>query len=352
MEFDVQKTIIIIILMFPVLVKAQSRNCFEIPNDISHRLLSLIPSSSTNDLATMPLSVLENSQTDNQPGRLTGILSHDLFLSDSSTTGSKDSMAILETRSAIKSGLFSLLVPGAGQAYNRNYMKAAGFFTAELSGWIMNAIWNKKGDDETNAFKLYADGTAADGYRDGHYSVVRYASWIQQNLPELMSQQGTSPANQAIANQNAPLMIVSNGGQAPWNQINWVALNNVENAIGGYFSHWLFAYPGVEYYKEIGKYPQFRQGWDDENPAYLDYVSLQTDTPHSFLYEQMRGTATHLYNVALVGAGIIIINHFASAAEAAIWAHNHNKSIQASVGLSLLPQGMGYQSDVSVAVNF
>lgn len=302
----------------------------------------------------LALTALANAQTSRHE-KLTGVLSHDLFSVDT-VSSRKDSIVRFETHSALKSGLFSFLIPGAGQAYNGNYMKAAGFFAVELTGWIVNAIWTKKGNDETNLFRIYADGTAANGYRDGHYSVVRYASWIQQNLTTLLTENNNGQLpNQTIvaeAEQYSAEMINNSGGPAPWNKINWFALNNVENLIGGYFSHWLFAYPGVEYYKEIGKYPQFRQGWDDENPAYLDYNSLRNDTPNSAYYENLRGTATGLYNVALAGACVIIANHFVSAAEAAIWAHNHVKPIQASVGISPLPQGMGYQSEINLAVHF
>ncbi len=289
--------------------------------------------------------------------RLTGNLSQDLF-SSSFTKEYNDSLDRMKTRAAVTSGVFSLIVPGAGQLYNggtSNYIKAAAFFGLEVAGWIVNVLWNKKGNQETAAFRLYADGTAADGYRNGHYSVYRYAQWIGNNVQQLEQINGTSSQGQAIIAQYINSKgngLLGNAYSSPEYQVNWYELNQVEKAMGGYFSHWLFAYPGVEYYKEIGKYPQFRQGWIDENPSILTYDAIRIDTKDSYFYENMRGTATHLYNVALVAAGVLILNHFGSAVEAAVWAHNHYSPVKTSVGIAPSPQGIGYQAEFNLAVNF
>ena len=288
--------------------------------------------------------------------KLSGNLSQDLF--SSSQTEYNDSLDRMKTRAAITSGFFSLVVPGAGQLYNggtSNYIKAAAFFGLEAAGWVVNVIWNKKGNQETAAFRQYADGTAADGYRNGHYSVYRYAQWIGNNIQQLEQINGTSSQGQAIIAQyisSKGNSLLGNEYSSPEYQVNWYALNQVENAMGGYFSHWLFAYPGVEYYKEIGKYPQFRQGWIDENTSILTYDAIRVDTPDSYYYENMRGTATHLYNVALVAGGFLILNHFVSGVEAALWAHSHYTPIHTSIDVSPSPQGTGYQADFNLAVNF
>ncbi len=295
--------------------------------------------------------------SDSRTQRLTGNLSQDLF-SSSFTKEYNDSLDRMKTRAAMTSGVFSLIIPGAGQLYNggtSNYIKAAAFFGLEVAGWVVNVLWNKKGNQETAAFRLYADGTAADGYRNGHYSVYRYAKWVGDNVQQLEQINGTSSQGQAIIAQyinSKGNSLLGNEYASPEYQVNWYALNQVEKAMGGYFSHWLFAYPGVEYYKEIGKYPQFRQGWIDENPSILTYNAIKIDTKDSYFYENMRGTATHLYNVALVAAGVLILNHFGSAVEAAIWAHNNYRPIKTSVGVAPCPQGIGYQAEFNLAVNF
>ncbi len=351
--------LVFVFLMTPIVSEAQEGKIPKTHEDVAQLAASRCSSCALGDISEpCGNGIAIQSQSNDPPDRtadrqdgLSGVLSEDLFASEPAEM-SHDTLAADETRFALGRGLFSLLIPGTGQLANRNFIKAAGFLSAEIIGWAVNAIYNEKGTSETKAFQIYADGTAANDYRDGHYSVVRYALWIQKNLAQLMSQQGTPADNQAIANQYASLMVVNNGNPAPWEQVNWYALNKVENAIGGYFSHWLFGYPNVEYYKEIGKYPQFRQGWDDENPSVLDYNTIRNDTPHSAYYENMRGIATGYYNIAMIAAGAIIANHFASALEAALWAHSHYRPIGASITLSPLSEGTGYLTEVNLAIHF
>lgn len=303
-------------------------------------------------LMILALSFAANAQTRHPNERLTGVLSHDLFVSAPTMTH-EDSLAMIETHSALKAGLFSLIIPGAGQAYNKNYLKAAAFFAVEVAGWVVDVVWTKKGNDKTNFFQTYADGTPAANYKDGHWSVVQYATWIQKNLAQL-EQLNQSP-DPATANQYAPLMVVNGGGPAPWSKVDWTSLNKVEGALGGYFSHLLPIHGNQQYYELIGKYPQFRQGWDDSefgtgNTNFVNFVD--SSTPHSGYYMDQRGEANYLYAVASTAVGVVLVNHFVSAIEAALWAHGHNKLIQTSVGMSPLPQGLGYQTEVRLAVRF
>ncbi len=195
--------------------------------------------------------------------RLTGVLSEDLFSVQADTLSHTDSLSLLKTRSAFKAGLFSLLIPGAGQIYNGgtvNYIKAAGFLAIEAAAIAANIIWTNKGNQQTNFFEQYADGTAADNYADGHYSVRRYAQWIQTNLyiwdPD--------------AGKDGTLTLVNgmfvNNGPAPWDKVNFTKLAEVEDALSskmpGSDDH-LLSHGTEQYYELIGKYPQFREGWSD-----------------------------------------------------------------------------------------
>jgi len=308
----------------------------------------------------------------NQSSRkLTGILSKDLLSSQPESLSHKDSLEILETRSSLKAGFFSLIIPGAGQIYNGgtgNYIKAAGFLAIEAAAIAVDIIYINKGNTKTNFFQNYADGNSTDwnsynanGYvpynsqsQIHYYNVYKYAQWVVNNYQQLESINGAT-GNDPTIKQNINNVLITktfDPSKAPWLQVNWYALNQVELAMGGYFSHQLPAYGQQQYYELIGKYPQFREGWSDENPAYLTYDQLHSDTNWSGYYMDQRGLANNLYGVAGTAVGVIIANHFLSAIEAAIWAHGHNKAIQTSVGVSPLPQGPGYQTEFRVAVNF
>ena len=210
---------------------------------------------------------------------------------------------MLETRSAFKAGFFSLLIPGAGQVYNGgtgNYIKAAAFLAIEAAAIAVDIIWTNKGNNETNFFKSYADGTASDNYQNGQYNVYNYAKWIVNNYQALEQSSGTSSQGQAIVSQyinsninnpNHNLIIPQpyNSSQTPWSQVNWDALNAVENAMGGdIFTHWLFPHDNIQYYKEIAKYSQFVEGWSDANPAWVSFAQMENFTPNSDYYESLR----------------------------------------------------------------
>lgn len=127
-------------------------------------------------LSDNDLLFMRPMKTNQSTNRLTGILSQDLFSTQPDTLSHKDSLEMFETRSSLKAGLFSLIVPGAGQFYNGgtgNYIKAAGFLALEVAAIAVNVIWTNKGNNQTIFFQNYADA---------NFSVLRYAQWIQLNF--------------------------------------------------------------------------------------------------------------------------------------------------------------------------
>ncbi len=294
---------------------------------------------------------------------LTGDLSEDLFAVSPAVAAQK-ALYEEETQSALRAGLFSLVVPGAGQAIEEhNYWTAAAFFAVEVAAWTVNLMWTRKANNQEAYYKMYADGTAADNFQNAHYSVIRYAKWIQTNYQQLEQVNGTTTQGQQTIAKYINLLMPDkiNPAVAPWEQVNWYALNQVEAAMGGYFTHQLFPHGNFEYYELIGKYPQFRQGWYDspyalwvkngeKGPAPIDYS--QADTPSSGYYMDQRGLANHLFDVSTIALEVVLANHFASALEAAIAAHVHNNNIHAHVSMAALPMGMGYQAQLQVGIDF
>ena len=284
---------------------------------------------------------------DTNTKQLTGVLSQDLFSNQPDTLSHRDSIAVFETRSAFKAGFFSLLIPGAGQVYNggtSNYLKAAGFLAIEAAAIAANIIWTNKGNNQTTFFQNYADA---------NYSVLRYAQWIQLNL-------NSWDPNDAAIEKLVNEMFVNNG-PAPWQKVDFRKLNEVENILGQtsagtFFAHNLAGYGSQDYYEIIGKYPQFREGWnpnaatDNVNVTY-DQVKDNVEVAQDNYYMDQRGKANNLYGVAGTALGVVIANHFLSAIEAAIWAHGHNKLVQSSLEVTPLPQGLGYQTQLNMSVN-
>jgi hypothetical protein len=151
---------------------------------------------------------------------------------------------------------------------------------------------------------------------------VRYAQWIQDNVSKL---------NPTVTSFTGYLYPGTENLQ-PWERVNWVMLNDVENRIaqapGNGFTHLLPRRPQQQYYELIGKYPQFAAGWDDAGVMTPDRI-LKSDVSQRFLdYAAMRGKANDYYNIATMGSVILVVNHLLSAVDAAWSAAQFNDHLK------------------------
>jgi hypothetical protein len=174
-------------------------------------------------------------------------------------------------------------------------------------------VYTSKGDQQTTLFQDYADA---------HWSVVRYAQWIQDN---------TSKLNPDVTGFTGWLVPGTETLQ-PWDRVNWDVINNVENRIaqitGNGFTHLLPRRPQQQYFELIGKYPQFAAGWDDSGVMTVERI-LKSDVSQRFLdYAAMRGKANDFYNIATTGSALLIVNHLLSALDAAWSAAQFNNQLK------------------------
>ncbi|MBN1396871.1 MAG: hypothetical protein JXA06_02460 [Bacteroidetes bacterium] len=204
--------------------------------------------------------------------------------------------------SPVTAGLFSLVIPGAGQLYTKQYLKGSLFLGAEAVLWAVYLLHEKKGDDKTSDFKKYADE---------NWSVVRYAGWINANFSK----------NIAINQTEVNLQ--------PWERVQWDELNTIEEEIGGDlsiqptgFTHKLAPYSDQQYYEMIGKYSQFGSGWADAGwftrADVIANSGLGNVSDQFKAYAKMRGDANDYYDIATTATYIIVANHILSALEA-VW---------------------------------
>ncbi len=245
---------------------------------------------------------------------LTGSLQNDLVMQVNQMDGfdgsDPDGNRITKNKySPLAAGLFSAVLPGAGQFYTKSYWQSAAFIGAEVLTWVIYAAYEKKGDQQTDNFQNYADE---------HWSVVQYADWININYGRSI-------------NINPNLSLHS------WERINWDELNTVEEQIAQTtpptgFTHKLAPYSDQQYYEMIGKYSQFGGGWDDA-AAYTkaDVIAnngIGNVSPRFLEYSNMRGEANSFYNIATTVSYVIVANHVFSALEAALNASKINHRIQ------------------------
>ena len=200
-------------------------------------------------------------------------------------------------KSPVLAGVMSAILPGSGEFYVGEYVKAAIFFAVEAALITTAVVYNNKGDDLTAEFEEFADV---------HWSVVKYRKnlLLQPGLPD-----------------GCNIRINSNENLPPWERIeDWNEINFCERG----YSHKLPPYGAQQYYELIGKYNQYSSGWDEFNPAtdgFRDVPKILQD------YAQMRGEANDAYNVAAKAVIGIYINHLLSAIDAAWSATTYNKNI-------------------------
>jgi hypothetical protein len=244
---------------------------------------------------------------------LTGNLQWDLLLNVPVQDSLAASQMPQERKSSLLAGLLSAAVPGAGEFYTESYWRAGSFLAAEVVLWVVYATKTAKGNDQTAEFQRYADA---------HWSVVRYAQWMEAHGP-LLNAAGSPP----------PSGIVTSGDPdvPAWDQVNWTLLNAWEQFIGGRastgFSHRLPRRPDQQYYELIGKYLQYNVGWPEWDPA-VSSGYLDNPTSRFSEYRDMRGRANDYFNIASTASFLLVANHILSAFDAAWSASQYNAGIK------------------------
>src|SRR5208283_3888568 len=224
-------------------------------------------------------------------------------------------------------GAMSLLVPGAGELYSDRLLKSGIFFVAEVAAITGAIVYNNKGNNETTAFQNYANQ---------HWSAVDYATWINQN-----------GANYEVSGTTYPTIPINPNTSLPsWQRVDFTQINNWESLphTEG-FSHELPAYNTQQYYELIGKYSQFKYGWDtyEYNGSHtgddgynVDYIPQQMTT-----YADSRGKANDSFYTAELATIFVVANHVISALDAAWSTSNYNKEVTSSMGMHFQDTGGG-----------
>ena len=231
----------------------------------------------------------------------------------------------------------SAVIPGAGEFYAKSYVKAAVFVAVEAASWIVAYAYNKKGDNQTDDFQNYANL---------HWSASKYADWVLNNLstlnPAMQGQQqsyGDLIYREGYNPQDPPSYL------PPYLEMNWKELNAMEDVIravtGNGFSHLLPDWNDQQFYELIGKYSQFRTGWDDDQ---LQDGQLPLQLPangHMITYRDMRAQANSYYDVASTMVSVAVINHIVSALDAFWSVTRYNKNLHAELRMHAQPTPVG-----------
>jgi len=187
----------------------------------------------------------------------------------------------------------STVLPGVGQLYNGN-TGAGIIYLALEAAFIGGTIYfNQKGNLGIEAYEDYADD---------HWHVV---DWLDVYDPAV------DPTTHRAT------VYVDNRSYAPENEASYAAM--IADIDDGYSNMTIMK--DYHFYENIGKYQQFKHGWDDwypgsedlDAPAYGIYASY---SPNQYQYSSMRREANKLLDFGTYFGTAIFLNHFMSAIDA------------------------------------
>jgi len=211
-----------------------------------------------------------------------------------------------------KAFMLSAMLPGLGEVYAGSKWKAAFFFALEVTAWTGTAVYNAEGKDKETQFKTFAD-----------------AKWVKEDywywLRNLEDDLGTN---------EWAVFLESRGNPSNWTH---ELYNDFEDTLG--LTHNLPETKTQQYYEMIGKYMvQFGAGWDDADHTTFDqegtiyYWPLGT-TNHSEYYMDVRGKSNDALNISSMFVQIVMLNHVASALDAAFTVRLKNRKIETAMDL-------------------
>jgi len=247
----------------------------------------------------------------------------------------------------------SAVLPGAGQAYNRQWVKAGVALALEAVAITAYAARHREGLDAQEAVEAFA-------HRD--WSPARYAEWLTDYTAWLEITYGHTVT--------APPPGIPTGidfsRPASWSDAERLTVDRFFDQIralerqvyhpetGASFSHQLPYFGEQQYYELIGKYFQFAPGWNDY-AAWLDGgggYTVAIDPEHTGpggskpnvsetfrRYAREHADAQDILRQAGRISMLILVNHLVASIDAAVSAKLHNDRIDSQMGLTYGPGG-------------
>lgn len=194
-----------------------------------------------------------------------------------------------KNKSTKRGFLYSLVLPGAGEFYAGSKIKAVLFFGLEAGFWTGYFTYHKKGKNKETEFINFANA---------HWDVQAYSDSLAfiYNVP-------IDPITGIVVDTPAVYWHSETDSIVISHSIHPVAGEPLEK--------------DQQYYEEIGKYDQFRFGWDD-------FVGEFITTNRNF-YLNLRRDSNSLLDKANRFIMFSLANHLLSAFDAALAVRHHNQ---------------------------
>jgi hypothetical protein len=217
--------------------------------------------------------------------------------------------------------IYSLLIPGLGQRYAKSHtIKPLLFLAVEAGVWMGYFKYHNDGNKKTDEFEAFAD-----------------EHWIEGDSAAALAGDTTSYVG--------------------WLWTEHDVLDDEDTLVADDFTHHLPDWRDQQYYEMIGKYDQFRAGWDDYwlDPAKYeerinDTLGFRYISPNRERYETMRKDANDLLDRANKFIIVSMLNHLISAFDAALAANRYNKNKAADMWLTVNAELKKYSATDEIPV--
>ncbi|NNE47004.1 MAG: hypothetical protein HKN37_10135 [Rhodothermales bacterium] len=248
----------------------------------------------------------------------------------------------------------SAVVPGLGQGYNRQWLKAGLSIAVEAALVLGYVKWKNDGLDGERAFQAQAHA---------EWSPTRYAEWLNDYVGFLEINHGGVFTVQDILIPSPDQLDFTE--PAGWTESELITVRRLFNEIratesqmfhpetGATFSHVLPYFGEQQYYELIGKYFQFAPGWEDYpdwvvEDEYTDAIDPERSdgeggkvsvSPKFYSYARDHARSQDLLRRASRVTSLIIVNHVISAIDAAVFSRLHNDRLSARMEMVNVESG-------------
>ncbi len=239
-----------------------------------------------------------------------------------------------------KALLLSLVAPGIGQFYTKQYGKMAVFIGVELAAFNFRKGYIQRGIDSTQLYKKFADE---------HWDTNR---WVDNGIKYTGVEWGRVGTIGIDGSHKIEFSVDTNGdgildymGNTYDNREEFMQFLN-----GTLVSDTVIIRKNLEYYENIGKYNQFFSGWDDADPDNPIIRESATGTAIAFSenrdrYLTIRENANKLLSMAGYTVSAVMFNHVLSALDALYSTSKWNKENASKVTGALL-----YHQDAAMGI--
>lgn len=223
----------------------------------------------------------------------------------------------------------SAAVPGAGQVYNDDWVKAGVAVGLEAAFWTGWAIWRSEGRSGRRRYRRFAHA---------HFDPGRYARWLNdyagyegEPIPveELVDGVDFARPERWSETERAAVVRLIEAIRAAEAQAHFTGPRESS------FSHQLPAFGDQQYYELIGKYHQYAAGWDDCGSG----CDERTPSERFRRYAEIHGEANTDLRRASRMTALVLVNHGLAALDGLLSAQLRNHRLRTSARLVPGPRG-------------